>query len=100
MQLAEMPKHVLRADLDGAAAAGMKPGWPSRNNLHRRRRCPRRRERSERIALGIEGIHLFGGHRPVPAGTGWFGAAGTHPCRSGELIVRLIAPENLSHLVE
>ena len=30
MQLAEMPEHVLRSDLDGAAAAGMQPGRPAR----------------------------------------------------------------------
>src|SRR6516165_4768220 len=98
MQLAEIPEHVLRADLDGAAASWMKPGRSSRHDLHRLRRRARGRKRGERIGLGIEGIDFFAGDRPVPPGTRWFGEACAYACGSGELIVRLIAAENLSYL--
>ena len=58
MQLAEMAEHVLRADLDGAAAAGMEPGRPARHDLQRLRRRAGGGEHRERIGLGVEGIDL------------------------------------------
>src|SRR5262249_57543567 len=38
MKLAEMSEHVLRPDLDRAAAPGMEPGRRARHHLHRLRR--------------------------------------------------------------
>ena len=56
MQFAEMAEHVLRADLDGAAAAGMEPGRPAGHHLHRLRRRAGGGQHRERVALGVEGV--------------------------------------------
>ena len=78
MQFAEMAEHILRPDLDGAGAAGMKPGRSAGHDLqrlHRRTGCG---ERGQRIGLGIEGIGSRPFHpvqkRPVPVGR-------DRPCR-------------------
>ena len=67
MQLAEMAEHVLRADLDGAGAAGMEPGRPAGHDLHRLRRRAGRGQHRERVGLGVEGVDR---RRPCPTSGG------------------------------
>ncbi len=99
MQFAEMTEHVLRADLDRAAAAGMKPGRTARHDLHRRHRRAGGGQHRERIALGVEGIDLAGpgstsGGRCRDA----LASARRTPLAAVDLILRPVAAEDLPDL--
>ncbi len=103
MQLAEISEHILRADLDGAAAARMEPGRPARHDLQCLRRRSGCEQRRERVALHVESINVCGvllgrGARPMAADARRLGARATHTARSGELILRPVAAEDLSDL--
>ena len=67
MQFAEIAQHVLRADLDRAAAARMQPGRPAGHDLQRLRRRARRGQQRQRIGLDVEGVDTVAGARPVTA---------------------------------
>src|SRR5262249_21942691 len=66
IELAEMAKHGLRADLQCADPSRMKPGWPAVDDLDRRDGSAHGGERRERIRLGVERIGLRLRLRPVP----------------------------------
>ena len=95
VQLAEMTEHVLRADLDGAAAAGMEPRRTAGNDLQRLRGRPGGNEHGEGIALDVERIDRRGLGGPVAAGARVRGKRAAHAGRRHELILRLVAAEYL-----
>ena len=99
MQLAEMAEHVLRPDLDGAAAAGMEPGRPAGHDLQRLHRRAGGRQHGEGVGLGVEGVdrarRLLDQWRPMPLG---LGERAAHAGGGGELILRLVALEDLPDL--
>ena len=96
MQLAEMAEHVLRADLDRAAAAGMEPGRAARHDLQRLRRRAGRGENRERIGLGVERIDLAVALGPVAADAGGLSQRAAHAGRGGELVLRRVAAKHLA----
>ena len=96
MQLAEMAEHVLRADLDRAGAAGMKPGRAAGHDLQRLRRRAGRHQHRERIGFGVEGVDLAVALAPMPADAGRFGQRAAHAGGGGELIGRRVAAKNLA----
>ena len=98
MQLAEIAEHVLRADLDRAAAAGMEPGRAARHDLQRLRRRAGRGEHRQRIGLGVEGVDLAWPRRPVPPAAGRAREPAPHAGRRGELVLRPVALEHLPDL--
>ena len=98
MQLAEMAEHILRADLDGAAAAGMEPGRPARHHLQRLHRRAGGRQHGEGVGLGVEGVDRLGLARPVAADAGGLGERAAQAGGGGELILRLVALEDLPDL--
>src|SRR4029453_9571947 len=100
MQLAEMPEHVLRADLDRPGASRMKPRRPTRHDLQRRRRRAGGGEHRERVGFGVERIDRGGRGRPMAADAVCFGERAAHAAGGGELILRSIAAEDLSDLEE
>src|SRR5207244_8280084 len=91
-------KDILRADLDGAAAARMEPGRAARHDLQSLARRACRRQNSEGVRLGVENVDRSGLAGPVTAAAGSFGQAAAQPAGCGELIFRLIAFEYLSDL--
>src|SRR6202140_3359353 len=91
-----MAEHVLRADLNRPAAAGVKPRWPARHDLQRLRRRAGRYQRSERIGFGVEGVDLAVVLGPMPADAGWFCQCAAHACCGSELISRRVAAKYLA----
>ena len=65
MHLAEVTQHVLRPDLDGAAAPRVQPRRPAGYDLQRMHRGAGRRQHGQRIRLDVEGIDALAGGRPV-----------------------------------
>ena len=92
MQLAEMAKHVLRAELDRAGAPAMQPGGPAGHDLQRLRRRARRSEHGERVGLHVEGIRpaAFGSTSAAPRRR--LAERAAHAGRGGELVLRLSRP--------
>ena len=98
MQFAEMAEHVLRPDLDRAAAAGMKPRRAAGHDLQRLRRRAGRDQHRERIGLGVERIDLAVALRPMAADAGRLRQRAAHAGGGGELIGRLVAAKHLADL--
>src|SRR6185437_2662325 len=70
MQFAEMTQNILRADLNGAAAAGVKPRRSARHHLQRLWRRAGRYQRRQYIGLGVERIDLAVFRAPMAADAG------------------------------
>ena len=79
-----------------------RPGWnqagAARHDLQRRRRRAGGGEHRERVALGVEGIDLGRGRRPMAADAGRLGERAAHAAGRGELVLRAVAAEDLSDL--
>ncbi len=80
----------------------LRPGWnqggPPGIDLQRLAGRARRDQRSECVGLGVEGIHFSRRRRPVPPDAGGLGQPAAYAGGGGELILRPVAPEDLSDL--
>src|SRR5262249_13764613 len=98
MQLAEMAEHILRADLDGAGASGVKPRWRSRNDLRRLYWLAGGGEPRQRVGLDVEGVDLGRRCRPMATSAGRLGKRAAHAGCGGDLVFWAVAAEDLPDL--
>ena len=76
----------------------MQPRRPARDDLQRLRRRAGGDEHRERVGLGVEGIDLGRGGRPVAANAGRLRERAAHAAGRGELVLGAVAAEDLSDL--
>ena len=98
MQFAKVAENILRTDLDGAAAAGMKPGRATGHDLQGLHRRAGRGENCKCVAFRIEGVDRPGLARPMPADAVGFGERAAHAAGRGELVFRTVAFKDLPDL--
>src|SRR5581483_11940079 len=98
VHFAEMAEHVLRPDLDRAAAPRVEPSGSAGNHLQRLQRRAGCGERGEGVALSVEHIDRAVAVRPMPPDAGGARQRAAHAGRGGELVDRLVALENLTDL--
>src|SRR5690349_20022509 len=90
-----MAEHVLRTDLDGAAAARMKPGRTAGHDLESLHRRAARSEHRKDIGFRIKRVSLAIAV-PVPADLVRIGEAAPHPAGGWYLVFGPVILENLA----
>src|SRR6185436_10053143 len=97
MQFTEVSQDILRANLDGAAASGVKPGWTARHDLQSLHWGSGSGQHGESVGFYVENIDGSGLVRPVTAASRRLGEATAQPAGGRELVGRLIAFEDLAN---
>src|SRR6188508_1903547 len=97
MQFTEVSQDILRANLDGAATSGVKPGRTARHDLQSLHRRTSGSEHGESVGFYVENIGGSGLVRPVAAASRRLGEAAAQPAGGRELVGGLIAFEDLAN---